>query len=108
MSLNREDRVASCHVVYILGLKGKDNIGFISSKIIEVTWGDEMNFSFYWRCKSSATCCRGPMLTDEDALFTICLISDKPRWFKKKGIDIISKEDGSTASSKDELKTLLL
>ena len=37
LSQNREDRVASCHVVYILGLKGKDNIGFISSQIIEVT-----------------------------------------------------------------------
>ena len=78
--------------------------------MIEVTLllGNEMNFSFYWWCKSSATCCRGIMLTDGDALFTICPISDIPRWFRKKGIDKISKEDGSTASSKDELKTLLL
>ena len=28
LSYNQEDRVASCHVVYILGLKGKDNIGY--------------------------------------------------------------------------------
>ena len=28
LSFNQEDRVASCHVVYILGLKGKDNIGY--------------------------------------------------------------------------------